>query len=168
MKTAVLFVLLALMSQPGLAEEKYLMLSTTERKYRTDLNKIDPQKLLAKENVLRVIVLPTLKWRMSGISPSQYIAPYKATFLAARKLESVPEKAAVNTPRPQDGIPFAEIFLPLDYEDEAYNWSDIYFILKNGDFITFGRDASRQDDSEWMVFRTRSVFGRFKEQKDDR
>lgn len=165
MKKAALFILLALIIQPGFAEEKYMMLSTTDRKYRKDLSTIDPQKLLAKENVLRVIVLPTLKWRMSGVSPSQYVASYKAAFLAAKKMEQVPNNATVDAQPQQNGILPSEIFPLIDYEDQAYNWSDIFFILKNGDFITFGQDAFQRDDGEWMYFRTGSVFGRFKRAK---
>jgi hypothetical protein len=136
----------------------YSYLGTVSKDHRAPLASAHPKTLLADENVSQVIVLPTMQWKLSSAGPAGNISRYKREFLESAAFEEVPDQVSAEVdqlktfhsrPTPNEMIPLVKM-IPL------VNWSDIYFLLKNGDFVTFG------EDSEWLYFRSHSLLGRFK------
>jgi hypothetical protein len=150
--TAFCIYLLISLSSAWADIESYSYLGTVSKDRRSQLTTIDPKALLADDNISRVIVLPTLRWKLSGAGPAGEISRYKSEFLKSARLEDVSDQVATEVDRLKtfDDYPTPNEMVPL------VNWSDIYFLLKNNDFVTFG------EDHDWTYFRTHSLLGRFK------
>src|SRR5690606_19702651 len=97
-------------------------------------------RYFAREPEPLVIVLPTLRWQLSGGGPSHVIDEFRATIKAGSDVQDLSEEFKEML---DSGTRNATITIPVVEEQKGpviptINWSGIYFLIGRDDFVTFG------------------------------
>ena len=139
-----LFALILCCSMGSALGQQSQYLGVPPKEHRAPLNSLDRQQFLSTSNIQRIVVMPSTRWKVSGIGPDWHIKRFKQAFQSSAPIVAPSEEL-------ESMIAWEEVG-DISHRSRI-QWSGAYFLTEGGDFLTFGEIA------EGFVFRTRNTVG---------
>ena len=139
-----LFALILFYSMGTVLGQQSQYLGVPPKEHRSPLHTLDRQHFLSTSNIQRIVVMPSMRWKVSGIGPDWQIKQFKQAFESSAPIVAPSEEL-------ESMVAWEEVG-DISHRSRI-QWSGAYFLTEGGDFLTFGEIA------EGFVFRTRNTVG---------